>query len=501
MKIKSFIGTLVPSLLVKKLGLDYMYASTIAVTLSEAFDEFNLSFLDVNNFNIDIFYYFIGICGFLISVILVYMKIKKDEYTSLTFGQNDGAKIYELIEYIIENPLFFEKVNFISTTEFKNIIGNIFDDDRRIRFKDTRFNVEGFITSNTVIENKSYKDNKGDTITNIVKYKYVKISLKNKDFKDIIKYYNDIEAELKKKRLSNKIIILNYLKVTQFDLDGTICSKLYSGNKNDKEKRVKENIDTYFSSSKNIIWNTLKNIQYNPEYYFRNGQVPEKKYLLYGPPGTGKSTFARRVAISLERDLVSFSIADFVDNKKELFSMLSEVLPHKNINGNTLYSDPKKTVFIMEEFDFALKFLVEREKDRKKIKEKKMEDGKTVLILNDDYKNKLCLSDLLELFSSPSPVNQLILFATTNNFDYIQKTLPALTRDGRLTPVHIDYIDWDSYKDCVNHFFNKKTKLQTFKIKIPTSKIIDLAMTYQNEKNGFSKFEKEFVQKNKTLSS
>jgi len=68
---------------------------------------------------------------------------------------------------------------------------------------------------------------------------------------------------------------------------------------------LEKHIDTYFHPHKDIIWNKIKSIHFEPEFISSMGQYPQETICLYGPPGTGKSSFAYRVAMALGRGLLS----------------------------------------------------------------------------------------------------------------------------------------------------------------------------------------------------
>jgi len=70
-----------------------------------------------------------------------------------------------------------------------------------------------------------------------------------------------------------------------------------------------------------------------------------------------------------------------------------------------------------------------------------------------------------------------------------------LFRPGKLTPVHIDYIDGNTIQDISKFYFGKELSIiLPEKICIPTSKIIELALELSLNNlmdDSFGQFEKE----------
>jgi hypothetical protein len=100
--------------------------------------------------------------------------------------------------------------------------------------------------------------------------------------------------------------------------------------------------------------------------------------------------------------------------------------------------------------------------------------------INDENKSDvLRLSDLLELFQGPVPIKDRMIIATTNNYQNIKDTLPALFRAGRLTPLRFDNLDWQSFCELCQYYF-KALPTEEFDITMCTSGIIELVEKYPN---------------------
>lgn len=108
---------------------------------------------------------------------------------------------------------------------------------------------------------------------------------------------------------------------------------------------------------------------------------------------------------------------------------------------------------------------------------------------DDNRSNILRLSDMLELFQGPVPVKDRIIIATTNNFDKIKNSMPALFRSGRMSVVNFEYLDWISLNKLTMYYFKQEMNSNPFEITIPTSQIVELAVKYvlMNDFDGFKK--------------
>ena len=113
---------------------------------------------------------------------------------------------------------------------------------------------------------------------------------------------------------------------------------------------------------------------------------------------------------------------------------------------------------------------------------------------NDEMKaDTLRLSDLLELFQGPVQIKDRLIIATTNHYDKIKHTLPALFRHGRLTPLKFDYLDWNTLNLLCIYYFDKKMKHHPIDVNISTSQIIELAIKHSLSNNSFIEFENELL--------
>jgi Hom_end-associated Hint len=144
-------------------------------------------------------------------------------------------------------------------------------------------------------------------------------------------------------------------------------------------------------------------------------------------------------------------------------------------------------------------------KAREEIFEKRMHDNEIVGInseLNnliqgmdeDNKSNLLRPKELLELIQGPVNRPNRPIIANTNEFEKIQNFIPALFRNGRMTPVPFVYLDWPSLNELTQYYFDSNMSLEPFEINIPQSKIIEIAIKYKLTGKDFSMFEHELKQ-------
>lgn len=170
------------------------------------------------------------------------------------------------------------------------------------------------------------------------------------DFMDIlIEKINKIE--------SNRTILLHY-KILKKDKTNNIVDfyleTIYDGPKINRIVRENLYINTFFHTERDRLWYLIKAIHYNPQSIIELGQSPRLNLLLYGPPGTGKSSFAYRIGRALNRHIFSIDLRD-IESKKDMIKLLRQ----PNVNFRSYY--PKNIVYILDEFDLGIKYLMKKQ--------------------------------------------------------------------------------------------------------------------------------------------
>lgn len=111
----------------------------------------------------------------------------------------------------------------------------------------------------------------------------------------------------------------------------------------------------------------------------------------------------------------------------------------------------------------------------------------------DNKSNILRLADLKELLQPAVPIKDRIIIATTNHYDKIKNCMPALFRSGRMSSIEFGYLDWSTLNKLTNYYFKMDMVVQPFKICIPTSEIIELAVRIKLNNDSFSNFQHELM--------
>lgn len=385
----------------------------------------------------------------------------------------------------------------------------------KLYFKDTIHNVEGFITTEFT---KTVKNEKENTyICNNQMHLYIKKNEPNDHC-----YMNQLEQYVNQETRFGSVVNLYYYKILPRNL---ITSNFYNEPLDKWKDDCQYMEDTFFSEYKKFMFAIMKE-KINYDISSTGGW---NNLILYGPCGSGKSSFIYRIATIMKKSIISVDLSLYLDKKKELYALFHGQ-EFKLPEGNDSYNVANNTIIILEEFDNTIRKLVDLEQiyklkqdlielDFDKKKQSLInDDGGTDIIMSDEPRQKkeklsiakvtheidqilhtnniniksdlLRISDLLELFQGPVPVKDRLIIATTNYYDDIKNTLPALFRPGRLSPLAFNYLTWDLLNELTQYYFSTKMTAQEFTITIPTSQIIELALRYRND---FEEFQEELV--------
>ena len=438
---------------------------------------------------------------------------KETKYRVLNINTYSDTLIF--MRYINYFPEFFEKPSEVQIGIFNknrtcdpnaSILDSEsmrVDDGVKVKFHDKNFNVRGYYMWTRVeINSGKYKDSNSD----IVRYfQSLQVHVDESTCDDIMKYYNDLEkkvAEINLKKCGTTLYFLKYTaeSTRHPNKDGTYIPnhyyEFYNGSLSLEELESKY-ISTFFSPEKERMWKLAKQVHLNPTQFIKVGQSPQIGWLLHGPPGTGKSSFAYRLAMSLQRHIVSIDIRS-VKNREKIFKMVRR--PRVCENSHTL--NPKNVVYIFDEFDLTVSELCCREKNKNKAtnewltlltkfqKDKDDKEDSETTLTPPNLDENMSLTDLLEFFQGPVPLTGAIIIATTNKYEEIKEMCPALVRPGRLTPVYFGNADSKTINEISNYHFGRDIDISPGYIpSISPSQVLSYVMDAKlDESKGFQYF-------------
>jgi hypothetical protein len=446
-------------------------------------------------------------------------KVDSTKYNHLSLYSH--RKIVVFTEFMEEHPDFFSVPNLeYGNQQYRETCDLFFpENDSEIKIKDTLHNVEGVLRVKSVTNEEEEGEGR-EKKTKTAKYRYLQVELPAAGITPLA-YFRKLQEHRENKYRDCPTMRLCFVKVTP-DRDGCLRNntvQIYKGPKDNHAERYKKYMGSYFSALRNQIWKRVSKVHFHPEMFQNMGQTAGCNILLYGPPGTGKSTLAYRLAVATGRHLVSVNLLDYLSSKRKLYRLLLEPYIWDD------HCKPSEVIILVEEFDKTVRVLKEQDdaplwanwfKNTKSSinttvvssrqrtdsdsdeEEEKKEDKKAKSSKPDKLKagnsKELKLADLLDILQGSVPIEGSIIVATTNHYEYIRKTLPALVRPGRLTPMHVDYLDWDSLKELVLFYFGEKLTLRPMKIEYPTSGIIEMAMECQDLPQPLESFEKRLME-------
>ena len=407
--------------------------------------------------------------GSVVGVYYLYHYIIKQYQVVLYFKTQDKAIL--MINYIKKHPEFFKWVQTNREIEVEGIDNCLIPElNEWIAIEDTHFNKRGKI---------KFMVNEKKLTTNII--------LIGSNSFEINDYLDGVEKYLANNR---DMAIEKYYVRTATDEDGLYNDTQLITYKGDRTQLV----DSFFHHDRDRLWSMLRAVEQDVEAYRRFGQSPRVGLILYGPPGTGKSTFIYRVAMALNRHVVSLKLED-LKYTKHLHKMI------KTPQVNSKNHSHRDVVFVFDEMDYSLERLDQMERDQTATKysdsscqtnleglQLSVPESETKVADKSSIKKKetgiISRRDLLELFQGTVPLEGLIIIATTNSIDKIREYCPPLIRPGRLTPVFFDNGDFNLLQKMVQFYFERKLTSQdvlTLGIDVPTyrfqqSQLIELAM-------------------------
>ncbi len=345
-----------------------------------------------------------------------------------------------------------------------------------IAFNDTLYNLKGFyrvveINEGTETTRCTPKTIKifGQTNTDQNMYDY---------FVFIVRWYSNDIAERKTIRLS---------EITVLAPEVNLSYVFYEGNKKPLEEQEAQFISSFFHPDLVALWSPIKQMVLNPGFA-GPGIAMQVNYLFYGPPGTGKSGFAYRIAQTLGRDIIYFSLTSLTKGD------IHQVMTRPFVGG--ISKTCRDVVYVFDEFDITVAALCDQQRgarkreeelltlisekiDREKEKSKEGESAKEYDIMLASVKsdlaamhNKFQLHDLLGLLQGPVPRSGSIIIATTNHFEKIREMCPELLRPGRLTPVYFGNFGTKEVQDVCRFYFKQEIELPQANISLCPAEVM-----------------------------
>lgn len=307
-----------------------------------------------------------------IKSIISYFKPKDCDATKYTelimYNDTDIRDFLAYVEYYQE---YYEKPQIMEfgdpTLLTLNISSNPADitnrscykkagDDTKVKFVDKNFKVEGYY----VWKKKQVAIEKDKSTMQNVNLPYIIVCVKNdketKEHFNINQYFTNIKNKLASDT-SSHIKLLHAKMIKQKEQTYINEYVTYDGNRKDLKYLEELYIKSFFHKSRDKVWNYIKKIEFEPHLITKLGQAPRIGLLLYGPPGTGKSSFAYRIAMALNRHIVSIDLSS-IDCKNTLYQMIRKPVI------NRLTVEPKKVVYIFDEFDIGVRKLYSRSVNR-----------------------------------------------------------------------------------------------------------------------------------------
>jgi len=207
----------------------------------------------------------------------------------------------------------------------------------------------------------------------------------------------------------------------------------------DFDRQVYLETNETFTSANNLIGydhylkqldNDIQAVKTKKELLVQLGSLSGRNYLLSGPPGTGKTTLVKTIAAKYN---ISLFIIKLGSCKELSHRMLA---PTNAILKDGTYFDTKKSLSIILLEDFEL------------------------------YagKNNLVMSNLLNALDGITNCYGMFRFFSLNNFDYVVKHKPLMTRMAHIMNFTIPEID--IVKEYLAKLFPSDENLDTFVNKI-----------------------------------
>lgn len=353
---------------------------------------------------------------------------------------NSTKKVYFIIQYVIDRLILNKKFITIEIPcihmDQINHVFNAFDWYLKSKRKCLNSNY------NIILLSDKIESSNDPRIFNLLK-SHPENQIMEIEYNGNIIYYELTSKEIVSYTSNGKIEKMNYIltlksedmtnkdfdDMTQFVINEYAKSKInqvwfqrlftnvsdqWSSEIIDKNKRK---INTVVLQN-NINFKILNDISYfidNENWYLERGIPYKKSYLLYGPPGTGKTSLIKSISYEIKRHLHFISLSS-IESDQKLNKLISKI-------------DLNSTIIVFEDIDCMTDIIYTRNDN--KIDDDVIIERNDLVIQksNEEIKNKLTLSILLNILDGLKNNHGMIMFMTTNHPEDLDL---ALIRDGRI---------------------------------------------------------------------
>lgn len=361
----------------------------------------------------------------------------------------DYSDIYHFSNYISgENENFIlGKCGISFFTLYKyypDVAANVcYFNEKNVMFNDNNLKIKGYINWKNKKINEDNKRKWKNYIEKIELHQYYPIITVIECNNEKIKNGYDYMTELK------KVMNCEYYGYYKGFYSGFYHNyECVTKTKLSHDLLVSKYINTFFSYSRDIIWNAYSKMQ-------------KTNFIFYGPSGTGKSSFVRRLSRALEIDLVYM---DILRNYK--YDM-------------AWYSNSFKDIIVFNQ----LNLLVNKQKND-----------------NSDF----YIEDFVELLQDYGTNNgNDIIITIIEDYDYIFEKCPKLFKLSNVTYVKFDYMDTKNLEDLCLYHFGKTIDWDNnggdvIKLNIPMScimdRLIDSKLYCDNNDDALDMFKNEIME-------
>jgi len=199
------------------------------------------------------------------------------------------------------------------------------------------------------------------------------------------------------------------------------------------------------SEIKDDIISQITHFKNNPEWFYKRAIPYKLSYILYGMPGTGKTSFIKAIASHFDMNVCIVNI-----------NMVSDKMLRTGFA-----TTPKNSVIIIEDFDSSSITHDRGIEDYKQRQFQSLTSEEETEIIDDgnesgssgnnDTFSMLTLTGFLNALDGIVPMDDCILFMTTNDIENID---PAILRKGRVdNTIEIGEIEAEDVREYVHYLF------------------------------------------------